>query len=532
MSRTCIPCGGNVNYIVPQPSSVQPGGGDAETPTTPELSECPVHFIEISEPFDFPAPGETAIIRSCCSDGLTDGAVLYSIGMGYLHVSDIPNECEIEVINLGEICNIKEAGEPVEAGTKLQIGIPVCVSASEAEQKQICLTTDFFVPDYCDAPTDTGGCCRNVGVTSVTGLVVGQRLALGQREFRLTEIISATLIRICNDGAGGLPGAVVYAMDDCFEIIGGANVCDRETVDGGMLLACRDGEQRPIGGSYDGQIPQWSNELQRFVLVAAPPLPTCTSLDADFTVDETNPVETNYVIDVFDSSNFVVNGSLQINESGGTLRRFSVITIIDGTHLRVHPVFTVTTNTTFHAGASVCQVEDKCALTALPANEQVIGGILACIDGNSKPIAPSEDNKIIVGKDTLWVEASRGLGFYARFISLYNGEGDSVVTYEWDALDIPAMVGNEQIYAEIEVWASISGATGGRGVVEINGVSYATLYTNGVGADPPGGGAQQCRFTTKVLATAGAGNQISMRIYLLQGSALLTGTITLVGYFA
>lgn len=534
MSSSCAPCGG-VNYVVPQPASQQPSN-NPDPPSLPELSACPVHFIEVGEEFDFPAPGETTVIRSCCSEGIAQGAVLYSIGMGYLHVSDIPSECEIEVVNLGEPCNVKIAGEPVAAGSKLQVGIPVCGGdGTNKRADKICLTTDFFVPAYCAQPTDTGGCCVNVGVTSVSGLVTGQRLAIGQREFRLMQINSAREIRICNDGNGGMPGAVVYAMDDCIEIIGGANECDRQTVDGGLLLACRDGSKQPIAGQYDGQILQWNNELRRFVLVAAPPLPTCTSLDADFTVDQTNPPETNYIIDVADSSDFVVNGSLQINDSGGHLRRFSIITLIDGTHIRVHPLFTVTANTTFKAGASVCYVEDKCALTALDASEQAIGAVLGCIDGNSKPLAPSDDNKILTSEGGLWKEASRGLGFHPRFTSLYNGSGSGLVTHAWDDLGIPSQAGGQQIYAEIHVWAVISGSSGCQGVVEINGQPYVILYSNGNGTTPPGGGAQQCRFTVKIPATAGAGNNITMRVYLSQGSTTnltLTGTIILQGFFA
>ena len=267
------------------------------------------------------------------------------------------------------------------------------------------------------------------------------------------------------------------------------------------------------------------------MLVAAPPLPTCSSLDADFTVDETNPPETVYIIEVSDSSNFIVNGSLQINDRGGNLRRFSIITLIDGTHVRVHPLFTVNANTTFKAGASVCYVEDKCAITALDASGQIIGALLGCINGNSKPLAPSGDNKILTSKDGFWTEASRGLGFFPKGIQLYNGSSNSVVTHNWDNLFMPDKAGGQQIYADIEVWAVLAGASGCQAVVEINGSGYITLYTNGNGTNPPGGGAQSCRFTTKVQATAGG--SISMRIYARQGSpTTLTGTITLNGYYA
>lgn len=519
MPLSCKPCGGNVNYIVPQPTSVQPGGGDSETPTTPELSECPVHFIETSEDFEFPAPGETSIINSCCSEGIAPGAVLYSLGIGYLHVSAIPSECEIEVTNHGEACNIKTPGEPVAAGTKLQIGIPPCGSGSNGEPlPTICLTTDFFVPEYCASPSETGACCRNVGVTSVAGLAVGDRLALGTREFRLAEIVSATVIRICNDGAGGLPGAVVYAMDDCFEIIGGSNICERQTVDGGLPIVCRDGQQVPVAGSYDGQILQWDNSLGRFVLVAAPPLPTCTSLDADFTVDETNPPETNYIIDVFDSSNFIVGGSLQINESGGGLRRFSIITIIDGTHLRIHPLFTVTTNTTFHAGASVCYVEDRCSFTAVAADEPVIGAMIACVDGISTPITPSADNKIIVGLDDgglKWTEADRGLGFFPRMTTALNIANDGTLkTMNFDDSVVPAQIGNQQAYLKLNVFAYCYGPSGVEMSVQVNGVSLLTLHTNGNGATLPGGGADEERLPWLIQAVAGG--TWTARMVLLQ----------------
>ncbi len=538
MSQPCAPCGGNVNYTVPQPSSVQPGGGDVDAPTTPTLSECPVHFIETSEDFDFPAPGETSIIRSCCSEGIAPGAILYSLGIGYLHVESIPNECEIEVGNHGETCNVKVPGEPVASGTKLQIGIPTCGGNNSAQDGVICLTTDFFVPDYCAAPTDTGGCCRNVGVTSVAGLTVGDRLALGSREFRLAEIVSASVIRICNDGAGGLPGAVVYAMDDCFSIIGGANICERETVDGGLLLACRDGQQAPIAGTYDGQIPQWDNSLNRFVLVAAPPLPTCTSLDADFTVDETNPPETNYIIDVFDSSNFIVGGSLQINESGGNLRRFSIITIIDGTHLRVHPLFTVTTNTTFHAGASVCYVEDRCSFTAQDANVPVIGAVIGCVDGISTPLTPSADNKILVGKDDggmRWTEENRGLGFFPVMTTCLNiTNTTSIQSMSFDTIGIPGKIGNQQIYLRINIWAELSGPSGVQVEVRVNGVGLRTLHTNGNGTTPPGGGADEDRFSWLVPAAGGGTFTAQMAtIQNLSGGAITTRlTILAEGFLA
>lgn len=471
----CKPCGGNVNYTVPQPTSVQPGGGDAETPTTtPELSACPIHFIEIGEDFEFPAQGETSIIRSCCSEGIAPGAVLYSLGIGYLHVESIPNECEIEVGNHGELCNIKTPGEPVVAGTKLQVGIPVCAGASSDDDCPR-LTTDFFVPDYCAAPTDTGGCCRNVGVTSVAGFTEGDRLAYGSREFRLTEIVSPSVIRICNDGAGGLPGAVVLA-GECFTVVGGVNICGRDAVDGGQIVVCRDGQQQPMVGTYDGQMPQWNSALERFVLVAAPPLPVCTALDDEFILDSSNPTTTNYVIKVLDSSNFVVNSSININEAGGALRRFKVVTIIDGTTIRVNQQFTPVANITFLTGASVCLIEDVCAKEASAANAVTIGAIVGCVDGISKSVTPSSDSKHLVSYNGAWQEVSMLHGLKVVESTVYTGVG-APVTLNWAALGAPAPISGKVVYALFEIWLSIGGAISPQAsvIASVNGTNIFSI---------------------------------------------------------
>lgn len=410
----CPTCGGTVSQIIPAPCTEENHSNES-----PAHCCCSKQYVEVSQSFNWPGVGDEVTLRACCAEGVAPGAVLYSLGLGYLHVESVPSECEIIAKNLGEVCNVKVAGEPVAAGQKLLVGVPPCAPVSDGGgglSSANCLTTSFIVPEYCATPSESGACCVDVGVTSVIGLSAGDRLALGFREFRLLEIKTPNIIRICNDGKGGLPGTVV-AAGDCFQVIDGGNVCAKTPVtDCGVLVVCKNGEQRPFKASFDNAIPQWRNVSGCWETVAAPPLPKCTSLICCLTVDHTNPDGTNYTIEVEDSSLFAVGNLVTISLTNGNLVYFSVVAIPDSTHLRVTPTQVPSETLEFEENAAICIVADACSNASIDFPDSGTPTLVACINGQSRPIKP-QCGTIIQGccddeGKKLWKMAPRGLSYY------------------------------------------------------------------------------------------------------------------------
>lgn len=460
----CPTCGGSVSQIIPAPCAPE----DHNDPAAAECC-CSKQFVEVSQPFNWPSVGGEVTLRACCAEGVTPGAVLYSLGLGYLHVEGVPSECEIVAKNMGEPCNVRVAGEPIAAGAKLLVGVPPCIPSSGSSSGSInCLTTSFLVPEYCSSPSDTGACCVDVGVTTVAGLNAGDRLMIGgTREFRLTEIKTPTIIRICNDGLGGMPGAMV-AAGDCFTVIDGGNPCGKAAQEtANVILGCKNGEQVPIAGSYDGQIFQWNQAAGEWELVSAPPLPVCTSLVCCLTLDPENPPDTSYIIEVDDSSIFEANNLITINQPNGTQRRFTVNAVIDATHIRITPAFTVTEITSFDEGAAVCQIPDVCGQEAVEVPEEGVRALVACNEGGGVPLAASsaaDANKVMVGCGSSWKEANRLLGFKPILTNIYNGLTTPV---SFPVLGtIPPQVCGQQRYAVLEIGLLLSApATGGTELV-------------------------------------------------------------------
>lgn len=395
----CPTCGGNVNYVVPQPCSQQPAEPAPETP-----EQCSKQWLEVSQDFNWPGIGDTVTLRACCAEGVAPGAVLYGLGVGYLHVESIPSECEVVAKNFGEVCNQKVPGEPVAAGIKLLVGVPPCSPSGggTGQASNVCLESSFLVPEVCSSPAENGACCVDVQVSSVAGLEIGNRMAIGIREFRLSEIKSPTVIRICNDGGGGLPGALV-AAGDCFVIIDAGSPCAKDPVEDGVLMVCKNGEQRPVVPGFDRAIMQYNSASGLWEPKSAPALPSCTSLGATFSIDSTNPPGTFYVIEVDDSSVAEAGDGVSINLPSGDLKEFTVHSIVDGTHIRVVPAFSFSGVLTFNEGASVCDVTvtDIC----LRASQTMPGGgsrgILACLAGVATPITAEWGKNLVVNGGSL-----------------------------------------------------------------------------------------------------------------------------------
>lgn len=213
-----------------------------------------------------------------------------------------------------------------------------------------------------DFTAPANGNCLDITVTNVNGLVVGKNVQIGSGTYRVDSIISATSIRICNDGAGLTPGSVVDAQDSNGNyvvpiILIDASPCTNPEVLTGALVVCKDGIQQPLAAGGVGQVPVVVNATTNEVQFANLDIPSrcCTLLASCINfISETN----SYTIFVdANACAFQVGDILMLTDDPRAGRRFEITGIVDGTHYTVTVTPSVDYTETVAAGTQICAAD-------------------------------------------------------------------------------------------------------------------------------------------------------------------------------
>lgn len=210
-----------------------------------------------------------------------------------------------------------------------------------------------------DFTAPANGNCLDITVTNTNGLVVGKNVQIGSGTYRVSLIQSATIITICNDGAGVTPGTVIDSQDSSGNyivpiILIDASPCTNPVTATGAIVTCKDGIQQPLDAQSVGQIPVVVNAETNEVQFQSIDIPTrcCTLLASCWNFISGTSTYTIFVDD--NSCDFQAGDILQIENDVRTDRRFEIDTVTDPTHYIVTVTPAVTYTETIAEGTQIC----------------------------------------------------------------------------------------------------------------------------------------------------------------------------------
>lgn len=319
-------------------------------------------FVKNTATFVMPACGETVTIFIENARRLSVGAYLFAQTVGYLKISTIVDDCTIKAELTQEICdnncNIASPGSSVAGCTEFIITALGCTSATGGGILSLtpCLTTCFY------SPAEEG--TVTIGVSYIGNMVSGSVVTIGGYNYTVVTIVNSETIVIRNDGEGAPTNTYFDCDDECnypITVVTNPSPCENDPVTSGVIVVCDGSEQTTLQGNIDNQIPVWDNDLQKFVLeVLEQNTIDCTTLTACLILDPAFPTAT-HIIEVADSSIFekveyeqFENLLIYINGDP-----FTVVEVIDGTHVRVKPFFSFVDIIEYEVGDVVC-IADCC----------------------------------------------------------------------------------------------------------------------------------------------------------------------------
>lgn len=282
------------------------------------------------------------------------GSYLWAESVGYLKVAGFSSVTQ-EVV-LENTCPSLQCGDQAAPGTMVQactafvVTPPPCQNTDAESGLWPYLAADMVAP--------ANGSCLDIAVTNTNGIIAGGQVTIGGGTYRVGAILSATLIQICNDGAGLSPGTVVDHDDAQGNlivpiIIIAQDPCLATPVLSGKLLVCKNGLQQPIEGILNGQIPVYDSTSKEVDFRSlAIPVADCTSLTVCLTLDPANPPGTSYLVQVVDTSAFTMGDILSIS---GT--QFSVISVDSLTTMHISPLVNPSAVENFPVGSQICSAD-------------------------------------------------------------------------------------------------------------------------------------------------------------------------------
>lgn len=293
------------------------------------------------------------------------GAWLWSMGVGYLTIVGFnANTGEIELRNdcPTNLCQGQmqaNPGDPIPACSVFVLGSPNCSGGTGTNPLTPFLDSGFVAP--------VSGNCIDIAVTNVTGLSVGKNISINSGIYRISAIKSATLITICNDGAGLTPGTVVNYQDAAGNLIVpliliDVNPCLNATTLAGSVMVCDSGVEKPLTGLLEGQIlvltdPTTGEAAYETIGV---PILHCTALSVGLTTDPADNPSHSYLVQVGSTTGFVATDLISIGADS-----FIIDSIDTATTLHATPVIDPTVITNYAVGSPVCSASCCARLAVL-----------------------------------------------------------------------------------------------------------------------------------------------------------------------
>jgi len=334
--------------------------------------------VKVTDSFNMPACGQSASVTVPNLLGLPVGSYLWNVGVGYLKVVAV-NLLD-NTVTLQNDCTAGNIapGSTVAACTNFVVTPTPPTSGAGPGQTGVFVAIDFTAPN--------NGSCIIITVTSVNGLSVGKNVSIGSGVYRVQSIPSATLLEICNDGAGITPGSPVIAKNGSGQYqypitLIDTNACTNTAVEEGKLVVCKDNIQQPLLATAAGQIPvAQDTEGNVKMMTLDVPTRTCTTILCCLVLV---PGTLSYTITVSDTSEFFVGDVAQI---GTRSDRWTITAIIDGTHLQATTDTNPPAVTTIAVATSFCII-DCCEDLQLQVNELVCAAQV--IFGDIPQLGPS-----------------------------------------------------------------------------------------------------------------------------------------------
>lgn len=305
--------------------------------------------IKITSSWNVPVCGESAIVTVPGLTAIAIGSYIWNAEFGYFEVTAF--NAGTQQITIANRCTDGNAaaGTNVPACTEFIVtDPPVDIST----QSGACVAVDFTAPPACPAV----GCCINITLTTVTGIISGGIVQIGTGFYTVDAVLPNDIITICNNGDGILPGTSVIALDAsgnyqyCLTILS-SNPCDNEEVEEGTLIVCAEQAIHPVVGEgiKPGYIVAATLEDTANVALVPPPMTdACTAITVEVAIVNATA---SYNIQVLDSSLFTVGDFLVAGAQAGT---FEVTSLPDSTHVvgTFDPV--PSANSTIAVGSSLC----------------------------------------------------------------------------------------------------------------------------------------------------------------------------------
>lgn len=282
--------------------------------------------VKVTSSWNVPVCGESATVTIPGLTAITIGSYLWNPSYGYFEVTSFnAGTQQVTLVNRCTDGNAT-AGTSVAACTEFTVtDPPVDIST----QSGVCVAVDFTAPPVCDAV----GCCIDITVTTVNGLVSGGTVQIGTGFYQVSAVKPNDVITICNQGDGILPGTAVIAQDAsgnynyCLTILS-SNPCEADEVDAASLVGCSENALHPLTPSIIGYIPTVATANSNIVAFRSFPFhDVCTPIQVDVPISSGTSA---YNIVVGDSSLFDIGDILTVGGQAGT---FTVSGIPDAFHL-------------------------------------------------------------------------------------------------------------------------------------------------------------------------------------------------------
>ncbi len=284
--------------------------------------------LKVTASWNIPACGTTAVINFASLKSLVVGSNLWNPTYGYFEVTAVDLDTGNVTVKNNCVDGNAAVGTQVPACADFVVTPPPCCTGGGGQNPGL---NPYVAIDFTAPAVST---CLDITVTSVNGLSVGHLVQIGSGTYRVSGISSATVINICNDGAGITPGTSVIAKNAGGDyqypiILIDSNVCNNTAVTSGAILVCKAGVEQPLSGLSNGMVPVLIDSTTNTVeyTYLGVPISTCTALTAQLTL---STGQVSYTLTVDDSSGFTIGDILQL---GTRTDRLTITSIPDATHI-------------------------------------------------------------------------------------------------------------------------------------------------------------------------------------------------------
>lgn len=354
ITDTCPPTPScNVSYAPACPPRNTCNTLCAEDNTQHIIRETKTQLYKNSAAFAVPLIGSRIKVPF---DGVAEvalGAYLWARGVGILKIVGFnAARGEIELENDGSSCDGSAPGTPIASCTPFVLAMPPCGGSGVGTSTSL---FPFLASSFVAPAIDN---CVDISVTNVNGISVNHSISINNGIYNVSQIKSATVITICNTGAGLVPLTVVQPDDSSGNhivpiVVIDANECSNVAVPAGSIMVCSGGVTSPLSANADGQIPVYNSETGLWeARTIGIPVVECAVMQNSVTLDPVFPVDTEYYVVVDDSSIFTVGQVVQINGLN-----FTVPVVFDATHIRIKPVLPLGALIVLPPGTAICDVD-------------------------------------------------------------------------------------------------------------------------------------------------------------------------------